>query len=720
MHKLLTIFLMPLLSVMTVAAQYVSAPDTFLFETFGGGQAITEMPIRQTTVPGINNNRYTQVFSFSELNCDRTNDFQPEYIIAKKVQKEGLGWYQQVDHTNPGRGYMLVVDDDAANGVCLFQSEPFSVATGDKIVFGAWLANPKTYYANSGSTVQIPSIELLLTVPSSSNISPIAGLTRVMTYDSALPTEEDCQSSSQWHHVTQEFIVPYGVSLVQLVLRATPHSEHWGNDYCVDDIYLLRYRKADDSSFCVHGDTLFFDDFGGNNRHDPEVSQSPLPYISNAYQQVLSNAYGSMVPGGYLVTKYGYHNGPPTYSQWLLMSDHTHPRDSTRGYFLQVDGIGRGEKLYEANVNNLQPGSTVSFSAFVANVVNYTTRDAATYSSPNFTFSIEDLSGNVLSRANSGDIPLDKSAATFFRSPEWHHVGMEFTVPDGVTSCVLRIYDNGGHNPGNDFAMDDICLIQCGPEYEHIYLSDCDSVPYEGQYFYQSTLLEVEKDGVNYRVHITVNPSVHQAVTLIGEDEYTYEGETFYNDTTLIRYSTTAAGCEKVDTIHVHVLHTPIEYLDNLIVNELNWLVVCNNRLLHAKYPADSYVYHWQKDGQSAQSVYPYPDYYTEDQELNGVFQLEVLVQRSIEGNVRVRSNILTISPRRNAPMLSPNPALEGQQVKVVADGSFALKVYDPAGLLIYQTEADNDTVLPAFPSGLYVIQILQDAESITQKLIVR
>jgi len=279
-------------------------------------------------------------------------------------------------------------------------------------------------------------------------------------------------------------------------------------------------------TLCSVGRVLFYEDFGGNDPSDPQVSTQPVPSISPSYSQVYSNSYGSMVSSGYLVAKRGYHNGPGSWSQWMLTGDHTHPGDTTRGYFLEVDGRSNGALLYEVTINNFTPGADISFTAYVANVEYWRTNGGLSYVRPEIGFRMKDLQGNTLSTASSGPIPIDTTATTSAQEAIWYRVGMQFTVPSGVTDCVLQIFDNASASGfGNDFAIDDISVVECGaidcpvPDTIVESYTVCDTILGFGWHdmaFYQSgtyydTLRTTLSDGyvcdsIYYVLHLTFVP----------------------------------------------------------------------------------------------------------------------------------------------------------------------------------------------------------------------
>jgi hypothetical protein len=126
---------------------------------------------------------------------------------------------------------------------------------------------------------------------------------------------------------------------------------------------------------CMEGTLLFREDFGGNDPNDPEVitdanaARAAVPGMSSDYTPCLSRTSG-MSSGKFLVTKQGYMNGSGS-SQWHLQDDHTHFGDLTRGYLLEIDGQGDNAPFYATTIDGLCPGSRLTFSAYVANVMTW-------------------------------------------------------------------------------------------------------------------------------------------------------------------------------------------------------------------------------------------------------------------------------------------------------------------------------------------------------------
>ena len=223
---------------------------------------------------------------------------------------------------------------------------------------------------------------------------------------------------------------------------------------------------------CMDGTLLFREDFGGNDPSDPEVisdanaARAAVLGMSSGYIPCLSRTSG-MSSGKFLVTKQGYQNG----IQWHIMDDHTYPNDKTKGYLLQIDGRGDDAPFYTTTIEGLCPGSRLTFSAYVANVMTW-----GHYTNPNrhdiyprMKFVLTDpSSGTELATYDTGDIPFDSASigdnSCWQNSAHWRLIGMNFTVPNGTYRVKLTIYNNVAQNgSGNDFVLDDIEIHLCTP-----------------------------------------------------------------------------------------------------------------------------------------------------------------------------------------------------------------------------------------------------------------
>ena len=243
------------------------------------------------------------------------------------------------------------------------------------------------------------------------------------------------------------------------------------NCRAMSDPFLLKVNKCTED-LCVDGILLFREDFGGNDPDDPEVisdaneARAAVLGMSSGYSPCLSRTSG-MSSGKFLVTKQGYQNG----IQWHIMDDHTYPNDKTKGYLLQIDGRGDNAPFYTTTIEGLCPGSRLTFSAYVANVMTW-----GHYMNPNrddiyprMKFVLTDpSSGTELATYDTGDIPFDSAFigdnSSWQYSAHWRLIGMNFTVPDNISRVKLTIFNNVPINgSGNDFVLDDIEIHLCAP-----------------------------------------------------------------------------------------------------------------------------------------------------------------------------------------------------------------------------------------------------------------
>ena len=243
----------------------------------------------------------------------------------------------------------------------------------------------------------------------------------------------------------------------------------------------FRLRVKDDceppkEELCMDGTLLFREDFGGNDPSDPIVGTQPVPGMSSDYTQRLNADHVTGQPGLFWLIKSGYYHADTTngrdpmknHSNWYLQDDHTYPDDKTRGYLLEIDGLGGRAPFYSTVINDLCPASRLTFSAYVANVnkaSNYIDGvHARIY--PRLRFELTDAeTGDFLADHSTGDIPYDPDLPVntdFWYSSKWYLHGLNFTVPDGVSSIRLTIYNDVAQNgSGNDFALDDIEIRIC-------------------------------------------------------------------------------------------------------------------------------------------------------------------------------------------------------------------------------------------------------------------
>jgi hypothetical protein len=106
-------------------------------------------------------------------------------------------------------------------------------------------------------------------------------------------------------------------------------------------------------------------------------------------------------------------------------------------YTHQIDGVCKGFTLY--------------FSAWIDNMI----KTAGSTVRVNQIFLLEDLDGNVIAKYYTGDIPGGNAG--------WKQYGFLFSVPDNMSSIILKIVNNGTGVSGKDFALGDIETRLCAP-----------------------------------------------------------------------------------------------------------------------------------------------------------------------------------------------------------------------------------------------------------------
>lgn len=221
--------------------------------------------------------------------------------------------------------------------------------------------------------------------------------------------------------------------------------------------------------FCLHTSILV--------KGQGTCSSSALaPVFSQTFGQSGSSSSRSTVPGGF-TTNYSFQNSgnlndgyyivtPRVQNagrnDWAVGTDHT--GNSNGNMFLVNAGTG-GSVFFSQQVDNLCPGSTYNFSAWLANVnTNSLTLPicGGGYVYPNVTFNIKNTSGTILASYSTGNLPLTASTLV---APNWQQYGFSFALPSGTTSLVLEMVDAYGGLPqcGNDLAIDDILFTACTP-----------------------------------------------------------------------------------------------------------------------------------------------------------------------------------------------------------------------------------------------------------------
>ena len=213
-----------------------------------------------------------------------------------------------------------------------------------------------------------------------------------------------------------------------------------------------RSSAQGNSSFCSSTALVpvFKQDFGSSAT--PSTTTT-APAGSTNY-----NFGGVGTDGNYIVTP-SVENASK--SDWTKGGDHT---GNTNGNMFLVNAGGNRSIFLQQNVSGLCPGSSYSFTAWLANVNTINTKSVCgtglVY--PKITFNIKDLSNNLLATYTTDTLPLSPVNG----SPNWIKYGFQFSLPANITSLKLEIVDfrGGGAACGNDVALDDILFEACVPQ----------------------------------------------------------------------------------------------------------------------------------------------------------------------------------------------------------------------------------------------------------------
>ena len=162
--------------------------------------------------------------------------------------------------------------------------------------------------------------------------------------------------------------------------------------------------------------------------------------------------------GNYSITPLFQNSGK---SDWTKLGDHT---GNTNGNMFLVNAGGGKSVFFKQTVSGLCSGSTFNFSAWLANANTSSSLSicGASYVYANVIFNIKDTLGNILATTTTGNLPLSPVNGP----ANWQQYGIQFSLPNGITSLVLEMVDfyGGAAACGNDLALDDILFTACTPQ----------------------------------------------------------------------------------------------------------------------------------------------------------------------------------------------------------------------------------------------------------------
>ena len=284
----------------------------------------------------------------------------------------------------------------------------------------------------------------------------------------------------------------------------------------------------------------------------------------------------------------------------------------------------------------------------------------------------------------------------------------------------LLVTEQGNESLEHCYVVSNLLPIDILSDTETLTLSGCGRVEYDGKtYTTDTTFLETGTTTStcgNRLVSIQVFDAPESEQTILFCDTITYNGQLFYTDTTIVERfanpTNDATPCDSTATTHLIMNCTAGgTYIEDLIVNKYDWIMLCNNRKAYTLVPNYTQMrYQWYRNGERIEGATD--DYYTENRMLDGCYMLRLMMIDENTAHIFVSGtkcvNAHTIS-------IIPNPVAAGQSAVIEYYFSESDKqglyvdIYDNVGLLYYHIEPTTyPIVLPSnLAVGIYNIKVV-------------
>ena len=284
----------------------------------------------------------------------------------------------------------------------------------------------------------------------------------------------------------------------------------------------------------------------------------------------------------------------------------------------------------------------------------------------------------------------------------------------------LLVTEQGNESLEHCYVMSNLLPIDILSDTETLTLSGCGRVEYDGKtYTADTTFLETgtaTSTCGNRLVSIQVFDAPESEQTILFCDTITYNGQLFYTDTTIVeRFASPtndATPCDSTATTHLIMNCTAGgTYIEDLIVNKYDWIMLCNNRKAYTLVPNYTQMrYQWYRNGERIEGATD--DYYTENRMLDGCYMLRLLMVDENTAHIFVSE---TKCVNAHALTIVPNPVAAGQSAVIEYYFSESDKqglyvdIYDNVGLLYYHLEPSTyPIVLPSnLAVGIYNIKVV-------------
>lgn len=634
---------------------------TLLFrEDFGGNDP--EAP-RISTTPIIWMQNYTQLTTdrFGSMGGGRYLVTKSGYCNGDTVCAHNVWhssqWHIMDDHTYPNdysRGYFLEVDGKSGNhtfykasvgGLCESSVLTFSVYAVNVITYNQYKAKREGFFF-------LPDLKFLITNPvTGETIGTYA--TGPIYYDTLtyqMPREKECMDGNQdwlysanWNQYAFTMQLPAGVDSVSFSILNNANTTT-GNDFALDDIEI--WLCSPDVQIIPENDTVCS---GSELSIRSEVSNNvsftePFDYLwehsldsmvwdTVSYEAVFTQPSAQLRDSGWYRLTISSAGSMAT----TLCRAYSEPiRLWTRGCQKDVSVT-----LYEGCDSVFYDGQWYQSS--------YVQRDTiARY-----------LQGDSIHIDSIVVRPSSEHGITLPAVDSLRYNGVLFTYDTTIVEILT-----------NHAGCDSVLTIRMNftylPTYDTTYLRACDSIWYEGKWYYQSfqktsTISRVRAGNLIHTDIVEVGSATSFHIDVAGVDSVWMENGYVYRDTVVEWHLTNYSGCDSVVYFNVHLEYSNSgdasdgEMIEELILNKYDWIVLLNNRRLRELFPnqeVDSFT--WLRDNE------PQPwyklDYYTEDRILDGSFQLLLTI-----GGKPIKSNIVVIhreTAEQNAPKILRNGTL--------------------------------------------------------------